>query len=332
MSQITQPGVAEEPVAEVAHDLGSESSRIIGRTPWQIFWSRFRRDRVALVGVGFLVFLAIVAIVAPVISSWVGHGPNQLFGESLDAIGLPATGPGKEFFFGVDTSGRDVFIRTVYGARTSLAVALLATGIALFLGTCLGTLAGYHGRSVDTAISRVIDLILSLPVLLLSIGIAATCSVTARGCLGGVAQPGISLVTFIIALFTWPYVARIVRGQVLSLREKEFVESARSLGAGGTGIMFREILPNLAAPLIVAGTLIIPSNILFEASLSFLGVGIPATTPSWGRMIADGAGGQLYTVAWWMLLFPGLALVFTTLAFNLVGDGLRDALDPRTQG
>jgi peptide/nickel transport system permease protein len=174
--------------------------------------------------------------------------------------------------------------------------------------------------------------VLSLPVLLLSIGIAATCSVTAEGCLGGLIEPGVTLVTFIIALFTWPYIARIVRGQVLSIREKEFIESARSLGSGSVRIMFREILPNLAAPLIVYSTLIIPSNILFEASLSFLGVGIPPDTPSWGRMISDASGGQLYTVAWWMLLFPGMALVLTTLAFNLVGDGLRDALDPRTQG
>ena len=147
---------------------------------------------------------------------------------------------------------------------------------------------------------------LSLPVLLLSIGIAATCSITAAGCLGGLIQPGITLVTFIIALFTWPYIGRIVRGQVLSLREKEFIESARSLGSGGVRIMFREVLPNLAAPIIVYGTLIIPSNILFEASLSFLGVGIPPETPSWGRMISEASSGQLYTVAWWMLLFPGI--------------------------
>jgi peptide/nickel transport system permease protein len=262
----------------------------------------------------------------------VGHGPNQLFRETLDEIGLPTVGPSGDFFFGVDVSGRDVFVRTVYGARTSVSVAMLATGFAVTIGIILGSLAGFHGRWVDTLISRIIDLILSLPVLLLAIGIAATCTVTAEGCLGGLIEPGITLVTFIIALFTWPYIARIVRGQVLSIREKEFIESARSLGAGSVRIMFREILPNLAAPLIVYSTLIIPANILFEAALSFLGVGIPQDTPSWGRMIADGAGNQLYTVAWWMLVFPGMALVLTTLAFNLVGDGLRDALDPRTQG
>ena len=326
--------VTEETVAEATEQLGIEpSSQILGRSPWQIFWTRFKKDRVALVAMGFLIFLALVAILAPLISKWVGHGPNQLFSDvALNEIGLPVVGPSKEFFFGVDISARDVFVRTVYGAKTSLTVAILATGIAVFIGIVLGSLAGYHGRWVDTLISRTIDLVLSLPVLLFSIGIAAVCSITAEGCLGGLVQPGITLVTFIIALFTWPYVARIVRGQVLSLREKEFIESARSLGSGSTRIMFREVLPNLAAPIIVYSTLIIPSNILFEAALSFLGVGIPPETPSWGRMISDGSSGQLYTVAWWMLLFPGIALVLTTLAFNLVGDGLRDALDPRTQG
>ena len=328
MSQVT-----EDQLAEATEELGIEpSSQIIGRTPWQIFWGKFRKDRVALVAMGFIILLALTAIFAPLIAGWVDHGPNELFRETLDEIGLPTVGPSSDFFFGVDVSGRDVFVRTVYGARTSLTVALLATGFAVLVGIILGSLAGFHGRWVDTLISRIIDLVLSLPVLLLSIGIAAACTVTAQGCLGGLIEPGITLVTFIIALFTWPYIARIVRGQVLSIREKEFIESARSLGSGSVRIMFREILPNLAAPLIVYSTLIIPSNILFEAALSFLGVGIPQDTPSWGRMIAEASGGQLYTVAWWMLLFPGMALVFTTLAFNLVGDGLRDALDPRTQG
>lgn len=328
MSQVT-----DQEVVEATQELGGAepSSSIIGRTPWQIFWSRFRRDKVALVAAGFLVLLAIAAISAPLIADLVGHGQNALYRETLDEIGLPTVGPSAEFYFGVDTSGRDVFVRTIYGARTSLTVALLATGIAVVLGTLLGSLAGFHGRWVDTLISRSMDLVLSLPVLLFSIGIAATCSITAEGCLGGLIEPGVSLVTGIIALFTWPYIGRIVRGQVLTIRNKEFIESARSVGAGSGRILFRDVLPNLAAPIIVYGTLIIPSNILFEAALSFLSVGIPPDTPSWGRMLSDAASGQLYTVAWWMLFFPGMALVLTTLAFNLVGDGLRDALDPRTQ-
>jgi peptide/nickel transport system permease protein len=151
-----------------------------------------------------------------------------------------------------------------------------------------------------------------------------------NGCLGGIIKPGLLLVSYVIALFTWPYLARIVRGQVLSLREKEFIESARSLGSTNRRIMFREVLPNVAAPIIVYTTLIIPNNILFEAALSFLGIGVPQETPSWGRQLSD--AGSIFTVAWWMMLFPGLFLFFTTLAFNLFGDGLRDALDPRTGG
>lgn len=326
--------VTDEEVTGPGEVLGGAEpgGAIIGRTPWQIFWMRFRKDRVALGAGVFLVLLAAVAVAAPIISRGVvHHDPNALFRETLNEIGLPVVGPGREFWFGVDTSGRDVFVRTIYGARTSLVVALLSTGFAVGLGILLGSVAGYLGGWVDTVISRAIDLTLSLPVLLFSIGIAATCSITAEGCLGGLVEPGISLVTAIIALFTWPYIGRIVRGQVLTIRNKEFIEAARAMGASTGRILLRDVLPNLAAPIIVYGTLIIPSNILFEAALSFLGVGIPPTTPSWGRMISDAARGQLYTVAWWMLFFPGVALVLTTLAFNLVGDGLRDALDPRTQ-
>lgn len=329
MSQVT-----DEDIEPSGQELGGAEpgSEVIGRTPWQIFWSRFRRDRVALVALGFLIFLTVVALTAPLIAqNIVHHGPNDLYRETLDEIGLPQVGPSSEFWFGVDTSGRDVFVRTIYGARTSLMVALMATTFAVVVGIVLGSLAGFLGGWVDTLISRTMDLVLSLPVLLFSIGIAATCSITAEGCFGGLIEPGVRLVTAIIAIFTWPYIGRIVRGQVLTIRNKEFIEAARSMGAGTRRILFRDVLPNLAAPIIVYGTLIIPSNILFEAALSFLGVGIPPDTPSWGRMISDASRGQLYTVAWWMLFFPGMALVFTTLAFNLVGDGLRDALDPRTQ-
>jgi ABC-type dipeptide/oligopeptide/nickel transport system permease subunit len=328
MSQVT------DTITEPELDAGVEvSAAVIGRSPWELFWRRFRKDKVALLGVAFIVILVLLAITAPLIARFVvHHGPNEINQDLTNEIGLPAVGPSGNYWFGVDTLGRDVFVRTIYGARTSLMVAFFATGIAVTIGIIMGTLAGFFGGWVDTGVSRAIDIVLSLPVLLLAIGIAAACSITAEGCLGGVIQPGISLVVMIIALFTWPYIGRIVRGQVLSIREKEFIEASRSLGFTNSGIMFREILPNLAAPVIVYTTLIIPNNILFEAALSFLGVGIPPTTPSWGRMIAEAASGQLYTVAWWMLLFPGVALVFTTLAFNLVGDGLRDALDPRMGG
>ncbi len=328
--------VASEPLTGQLAPAGGEgetSPAVVGRTPWQIFWLRFRRDRVALVGFAFIVLLTTVAICAPLIAQHVAHrGPNETNTDLTDALGLPLVGPSKDYWFGVDTVGRDVFVRTAYGARTSLTVAVIATSFSVVIGVVLGTFAGFFRGKVDTTVSRLIDIVLSLPVLLLAIGIAGACSITAEGCLNGVIQPGISLVVVIIALFSWPYIARIVRGQVLTLREKEFVEAARSQGASDMRIMFREILPNVVAPIIVYTTLIIPNNILFEASLSFLGVGIPSTTPSWGRMIADASSGQLYTAAWWMLAAPGVALVLTTLAFNLVGDGLRDALDPRMGG
>ena len=273
--------------------------------------------------------LVVLALTAPLISKAVGHGPNDLFQrEMTDEFGLPK-GPNGEFLMGADQAGRDVFVRVIYGARTSLLVALIATGFAVAIGTVLGILAGYFGGKIDTLISRTIDVILSMPILLFAIGIVAACGATAEGCLGGLIEPGLSLVIFVIALFSWPYIARIVRGSTLSLREKEFIEAARSLGAGNARIMFREVLPNLVAPIIVYATLIIPSNILFEAALSFLGLGVPQTTPSWGRMLSDAAA--IFEVAWWLMLFPGLFLITPTLAFNLLGDGLRDALDPRTE-
>jgi len=318
--------VATEP--QVRHD-GTEPV-VTGRTPRQIFWGRFKQDKAAIAGGIFIIFLVTAGICAPLIARFIAHhGPNELHNDLTTGIGLPGVGPSKAYWFGVDTIGRDMFVRTIYGARTSLTVAVIATGLAVFLGVVLGTLAGFFGGWTDTVVSRTMDIVLSLPVLLLGIGIAATCSVTATGCLGGLIQPGISLVCAIIALFTWPYIGRIVRGQTLTLRQKEFIESSRALGARSGRIMFREILPNLAAPIIVYTTLIIPNNILFESALSFLGVGIPQTTPSWGWMISNATAGQLYTAAWWMLFFPGLFLVLTTLAFNLLGDGLRDALDPR---
>ena len=176
-------------------------------------------------------------------------------------------------------------------------------------------------------ISRTTDVVLSLPILLLALGLASACGASAEGCLGLI-KPGLLLVSLIIGLFSWPYIARIIRGQVLSLREKEFIEASRSLGSSNKRIILREILPNVAAPIIVFTTLIIPSNILFEAGLSFLGVGVPDSTPSWGAMLAS--AGDAFRYAPWLMIFPGLALFLTTLAFNLVGDGLRDALDPRT--
>jgi peptide/nickel transport system permease protein len=294
---------------------------------------RFKRDRFAIAGVVALAVFILLAILAPVITKLLGpgHAPNSVdfYREMTQTNGLPK-GPNADlkFYFGADRAGRDVLVRTLYGLRTSLVIAFFATGIAVGIGIVVGLVGGFFRGKVDTFLSRMTDVVLSLPVLLLALGLASACGATKEGCLGGLLQPGLLLVSYIIGFFTWPYIARIVRGQVLSLREKEFIEAARAQGAGNVRIMLREVLPNVAAPIIVYTTLIIPNNILFEASLSFLGVGVPDTTPSLGRALSDAS--VLFTVAWWMMLFPGLVLFAVTLAFNLVGDGLRDALDPRT--
>jgi len=273
-------------------------------------------------------FLAILASASP----WQrlrGRVPRTIFGVSVVlAIVLAIIfWPSAKHLFGVDPLGRDVFARVLYGARVSLFVAFVATALSMVVGVTLGMVAGYFRGAVDMAISRVIDLLLAFPILLLALGLAAACSL-GHGCFGGLLKPGLVVVIFVIAFVNWTYIARIVRGQVLSLREKEFVEAARSLGASNSRIIFKEILPNLVAPIIVYATLIIPQNILFEAALSFLGAGIQPPTASWGSMLADAT--TSYNIAWWYMVFPGAALLITVLAFNLVGDGLQDALHPKS--
>ena len=315
-----------EDQSEVVDEGGAAEKKITARSPMQLFWRRLRRDKIAIVALGFILLLIAVAFIAPVIVSLAGTpGPRVQSSESLDVFGTP-TGPSAEHPFGVDRLGRDVFSRTIYGARVSLEVALISTGIAVLIGTAIGLIAGYYRGWVDTLLSRLIDVVLAFPILLLGLGLAAACS-GADGCFSGLIQPGLPVVIMVIAIINWTYIARIVRGQVLSLREKEFVEAARSLGASNRRIIVREVLPNLVAPLIVYSSLLIPANILLEAALSFLGVGVGGGTPSWGGMISEAT--SLFPDAWWFMLFPGLALLFTVLAFNLVGDGLQDALDPR---
>jgi peptide/nickel transport system permease protein len=274
----------------------------------------------------FVVMLIIVAIAAPLIVKLVGaRPPDQQATKYLDSFGTP-TGPSKDNIFGVDTLGRDLFSRVLYGARVSLQVALIATAISVFIGVVFGMIAGFYRGWVDTVISRFIDVLLAFPILLFGIGLASACSL-GKGCLGGLIKPGLTVVIFVIAFVNWTYIARIVRGQVLSLREKEFIEASRSLGASNFRIVFREVLPNLVAPIIVYTTLIIPQNILFEAALSFLGVGVQPPQASWGQMLAEAT--DIFDSAWWYMVFPGTALLLTVLAFNLLGDGLQDALNPR---
>jgi peptide/nickel transport system permease protein len=312
-----EPGQAPGPLGpETETSLGPG---VVARTPRQIFWAKFRQDKLALFG-GFLVVLMIVlALSAPLFESITGHAFDRQFRtEMLNEFGTPL-GPNTEFWFGGDDLGRDLFVRVLYGAQTSLQIAIIATGIEIAIGVLLGMLAGFLGGWLDTLISRLVDLILSIPFLLLGIALSVTT--------GG----GRNMVIFIIAFFGWPYIARIVRGQTLSIRESQFIEAARSLGSSTPSIMFRDILPNLVAPVIVYSTLIIPTNIIAESSLSFLGVGVSEPTAAWGTMLARATGFVIYGAAWWYMVFPGLALFITVLGFNLLGDGLRDALDPKTR-
>ncbi len=370
---------------EAAAEAGIDQpdAEIAARSPMQLFWRRFRRDRVAMVSVGVIVVLILAAIFAPQIIELLGAPkPNvQNFG-ALSEFGTP-TGPSKnavlpwivlliglglvtlvsliparivrrraqlaigivtvvvaivvaaivwphaKHLFGVDPLGRDVFARVLYGARVSLTVAFIATGLSMVLGVLMGLVSGYFRGATDMLISRLVDTLLAFPILLLALGLAAACSL-GHGCFGGLIKPGLVVVIFVITFVNWTYIARIVRGQVLSLREKEFVEASRSLGASNRRIIFKEVLPNLVAPIIVYATLIIPQNILFEAALSYLGAGVQPPTASWGAMLADAT--QTFDTAWWYMVFPGAALLLTVLAFNLVGDGLQDALHPKGAG
>lgn len=297
----------------------------VARSPLQLFWRRLRQDRVALVSLGFIVFLIVIAIAAPLVVGALGlPGPDVQNLNLTDSFGSPL-GPSLAHPFGVDPLGEDVMSRVIYGTRVALEVGIIGTLISTVIGVAVGMLAGFYRGATDTLLSRLMDVVLSIPILLLGLGLGAACSV--HGCVKGLVQPGLGTIIFIIALATWPYIARIVRGLVLSMREREFVEASRALGASNTRIMFREILPNLTAPIIVYASLLIPTNILIEASLSFLGVGIRPPTASWGQMIA--AASPIFTTAWWYMVFPGAALVLTVLAFNLLGDGLQDALNPR---
>ena len=304
-----------------------DAGEITARSPLQLFWRRFRKDRVAITALGFIVALIVVALAAPLIVKALDLRPlNTPNTDELDIFGQPS-GPSSVHPLGVDELGRDILARIIFGARVSLEVAFISTGLAVFFGVIVGTLAGFLGGWLDTVLSRTMDIVLAFPILLLAIGLSSACTL-GNGCLGGLINPGRTTLIFVIALSSWPYIGRIIRGQVLSLREKEFVEASRSLGATNSRIMRREILPNLVAPIIVYSSLVLPTNILYEAALSFLGVGVQPPTASWGQMIATAA--PIFDSAWWYMLFPGIALVATVLAFNLVGDGLQDALDPRS--
>jgi peptide/nickel transport system permease protein len=327
--EVTGTSTEAQPEAGLA---GFEAKSVEGRSLGQIAWLRLRRDKVALAGGAVVLLLVLVAIFAPLIVKVLGHPPDEFHQNLIDpSLQTPKGkwgGISKEFLFGLEPqNGRDIFSRIVYGARISLLVAFLATVVAMVIGTVSGVIAGFFGGWVDTLISRTMDVFLAFPLLLFTIAIAGVIPDQAFGLSGNGLR--VATLVVIIGFFSWPYIGRIIRGQTLSLREREFVDAARSLGARNSYILFREMLPNLVAPILVYSTLLIPANILFEAALSFLGVGVRPPTPTWGGMLSDAV--QWYTIAPHFMIFPGLAIFVTVLAFNLFGDGLRDALDPRTR-
>lgn len=300
----------------------------IASSPARRIWARIREDRVALCALVVISLLVLAALLAPLVVKLAGvPGPSIRDETAVDSYGTPL-GPSAGHPFGVDNLGRDVLARTVYGARVSLLVGFLGTAIAVLVGVVAGLAAGWFRGWVDTLLSRLIDVVLSFPVLLLGLGIATACSL-GEGCVGGLISPGLRTVIMVIAFVSWTTIARVVRGQVLSLREREFVLAARSLGASNRRLVARELLPNLVAPVIVCSSLLLPQTILLEAALSFLGVGVTPPTASWGAMIADAA--ESFDTQWWYMLAPGAALLVTVLAFNVLGDALRDALDPRSE-
>jgi peptide/nickel transport system permease protein len=288
-------------------------------------WRQFRTDRLAVAGLCVAATLIVLAAFAPLISSQVvGHGPNELFQKTMTTEqGLPK-GPNSSFLFGADQAGRDVLVRTLYGARTDLSIALFAVGISTVFGVVLGAVAGFSGGWLDSVISRFTDVALALPVLLLALGIVTTCGLSKTGCVGGAVRPGILLITVIIALFSWMPFTRLARGLAISIREQPFIEASRALGARRRWILLHDVLPNMATPILIFAVLQIPTTILFAATLSFLGLGVPENIPSWGKMLAE--AGDYMGTAWWLMVFPGAFLLASTLAFTMVGDGLAHAL------
>jgi ABC-type dipeptide/oligopeptide/nickel transport system permease subunit len=342
-------GLAGSIAIESGTELGEGIAPVKARGYWELVWLRFKRDKVAIAGGVFIVFLLLVAFIgAPIAARVLGHGPNDLLTHALDSNQLPV-GPWTHIseepyqgaagtwgqtllVLGGDSQvGRDLFLRLLYGAQTSLEVAVLATLFSVLIGVVMGLMAGYYRGWVDTGVSRLTEIVMAFPVLLFIIAVAATVGERLNDVtFGGVLAPGVFTLVLIFSLFGWFYPARIIRGQVLSLREKEFIEAARMTGAGDNRIMRSHLLPHLVAPIIVYSTLIVANNVIAEAGLSFLGLGIQQPTASWGNLLAEAP--NYYTTQPWIMVWPGLAILLTTLAFNLLGDGLRDAFDPRRGG
>jgi ABC-type dipeptide/oligopeptide/nickel transport system permease subunit len=309
---------------------GAGSDAVEGRSLGRIAWMRLRRDKVAMAGGVIVLLLILIAIFGP----YFVQDPNlyhaNLINPTFSRPNGPLGGISLAHPLGVEpVTGRDMLARIVVGARYSLLIGFLATALAVFIGVVMGVISGYFGGWVDSVIARAMDIFLAFPLLVFAIALVGVIPSSAFGLSGNTLR--VALLVFIIGFFAWPYMGRIIRGQTLSLREREFVDAARSLGARGPYILFRELLPNLVGPILVYSTLLIPTNILFEAALDFLGVGLIPPAPSWGYMLSTAVTQGFYSVDPMYMIIPGLAIFITILSFNLFGDGLRDALDPRSR-
>jgi len=337
----SQAGLAAAISIESGPGLGEGTEPVRARSYWEQVWIRFRRDKVAMASGLFIIFLvAVAAVGGPIAAHFLGHGPNDIFFTGVNDDLLPVgpwthiedtLHPGQQtlFVLGADgTLGRDEFLRLLYGARVSLEVAVLSTIGVMTIGIIMGVVAGYFRGWIDACISRIIEVTMAFPALLFIIALAATIGERLNNITFGVFGKGVVTLVLVFTVFGWFYPARIVRSSVLSLREKEFVEAARMVGASDMRIMRSHVLPHLVAPIVVVSTLIVAQYILAEAGLSFLGLGVKLPTASWGVLLA--AAPDFYTSVPWLMLWPGLAVLFTTLAFNLLGDGLRDSFDPRS--
>jgi peptide/nickel transport system permease protein len=332
--------------AAVATETGGalgQTEEIRARGYWELVWRRFRRDKVAIASGVFIIFLIAVAFGgAPIAQHYIGHSPSDIF-VTPPAVSVPSLLPanpgtwiqnpytGKQNILllgAANRLGQDEFLRLLYGARISLEVAGLSTIGVMIIGVILGATAGYFRGTTDTIISRITEITMAFPILIFVVSLAATVGPQLNSVTLGIFQPGVVTLVLIFSLFGWFYPARIMRAQTLSIREKEYVEAARMIGASDAKIIRSHVLPHLVAPIIVYSTLIIAGYVLFEAGLSFLGIGIPVTVPSWGNLLSTAP--EFYTTRPLLMIWPGLAVLLTTLAFNLLGDGLRDAFDPRS--
>lgn len=283
-------------------------------------WRRLRRDRSAMAGATLVLLISLAALFAPLLAP---HDPAEQFRDGLTPDGQPVPSTlmaegSLRFPLGTDANGRDLLSRILYGARISLTVGVLANTLAVTLGALVGSVAGYFGGTLETLLMRFTDMMMSFPTLLLAMALVA------------ILKPSLWIIVVVIGLVYWTWIARVVYGQVLALRERDFVTASRALGASRFSTLFHHILPQLVPTIIVWGTLGIATNVMLEASLSYLGIGVQPPTPSWGGLIQQGQ--SFYRSAPWLVLFPGLAIMLTVFAFNLLGDGLRDALDPVQRG